>query len=200
MKNGDSNAYQDWQKNTKAAESLEKQIEVAAAISGDPTLVKRLRESREMIAKTYAVESATNKTTGLIDPADLAAQYNNGVPLTGNLKKIADFANAFDQAAVDASRVRNPNVGKVTALGAANQASRGDLPGVIGGLVTMTAGKPLRKMLLSDFIQNATLSPKERMNLAAAMGRYIAENSPDSRRNLERAQQEANAQPEEVSP
>ncbi len=200
LKNGDSTAYEPWQKNMKAAEAMENQIEHAAASAGDPKLLERLRKARETIAKTYSIENATNRTTGLIEPAELAAQYNAGVPLTGNLKKIADFENSFDKAAVDASKIRNPNVGKITALGAANQASRGDIPGVLGAITTMTVGKPLRKLLLSDFVQNRLLSPREKMNFAAAMGRYIAENSPDSRRNLERAQQEANAQPEAVSP
>lgn len=181
LKSGDSDAYADWIKNKDAASAMEDQIQSAAALSGDDSLVSRLQNSRKIIAQTYSVENALNRTTGLVDPRDFARQLNNNVPLTGNLKKIADFANAVPRAAQGPERILNPNVGKATMLVAADQASRGDVPGMLGGIVTSTVGKPARAILLSDLVQNSLFTRPERVNFSAAFARYLADQARDDR-------------------
>ena len=56
-------------------------------------MVDRYRAARQLFAKTYDIEAATNRTTGDVSARGLARVYNKGAPFTGNLKTIADAAN-----------------------------------------------------------------------------------------------------------
>jgi hypothetical protein len=58
------------------------------------TLPDRFQAARQMFAKIYDVEAATNQTTGDVSARGLARVYNKGKPFTGGLKTIADAANA----------------------------------------------------------------------------------------------------------
>jgi len=77
-----------------AVDVLENNIEQAAILIGDPKLLPALRESRRLIAKSYAYEMATD-STGLVNPKKLAALRNAGFMLDGNAEKLANFAEAF---------------------------------------------------------------------------------------------------------
>ena len=93
----DPEAYARWQSLRSEAEATEDAIEEAGKLTGDPKLVDRLRESRRTIAKTYAVENAINKDTGIVDAIELAAMKEDGVPLDAGLERIAAFANSFER-------------------------------------------------------------------------------------------------------
>lgn len=183
MRAGDPQAYAVWKQNREAADALEDRIEEAAVSLGKTGIVDRLREARKLIAKTYAVENAIpvgRNSNGLVDPASLGAQLENRVPLEGDLEKIANFANNFDRAAVDASALRGPNVRTVSGLSATAQASRGDLPGFLGAAATMVGGPFARPILLSDFIQKRIVSPQERANLASQLARFLAQQQAEA--------------------
>jgi hypothetical protein len=63
-----------------------------------PDLVSKYRDARQLIAKSHDIEGATNAATGDVSAKGLARLSNRGRPFTGNLKTIADTANAFPKA------------------------------------------------------------------------------------------------------
>lgn len=62
------------------------------------TLLDRFRQARQTMAKSYDVEAVTNVSTGDVSAAGLGKLLQQGKPLTGNLKLIADSANSFHRA------------------------------------------------------------------------------------------------------
>lgn len=62
------------------------------------TLLDRFRNARQTMAKSYDVEAVTNVSTGDVSATGLGRLLQQGKPLTGNLKLIADSANAFHRA------------------------------------------------------------------------------------------------------
>lgn len=82
-----------------AANALEDLLERHAIQSGRPDALKRLRDARQLIAKTYSVEKAINPATGTVSAQKLAQQLQRGKPLSGELKQAAEFAAAFPKAA-----------------------------------------------------------------------------------------------------
>jgi hypothetical protein len=60
----------------------------------DPDMLNQYRAARQLIAKTHTIEDNLNPSTGNVDAAGIANALNNGTPLTGDLKTIADFANS----------------------------------------------------------------------------------------------------------
>lgn len=65
---------------------------------GRGDLVDALKGARVQIAKSYSVENALNTATGAVDARKLANQLSKGKPLSGDLKKAAEFAAAFPKA------------------------------------------------------------------------------------------------------
>lgn len=81
------------------ATKLEDDLEKHAKDMGKEDLVPALRNARQLIAKTYTVENAMNKTTGTIDAKEFAKRLQKGKPMSEELKQIAEFAQAFPKAA-----------------------------------------------------------------------------------------------------
>jgi hypothetical protein len=81
------------------ATKLEDDLEAYAKDMGKEDLVPALRDARQLIAKTYTVENAMNKTTGTINAETLAKRLQKGKPMSEELKQIAEFAQAFPKAA-----------------------------------------------------------------------------------------------------
>jgi len=141
-----------------AAKALEDALEEHAKGLGNPDLLKGYRDARQLIAKTYSVEKALNPASGTVDARALATQLQKGKPLSGELKKAAEFAAQFKTAA------KPPEM-----MGSLPQFSPLDVyaGGGIAGLGAMT-GNPLgalglalplarvgaRKAALSPMVQN----------------------------------------------
>lgn len=94
----------------KAYKSLAETIEnlMEKNLSGDA--LKNFRDARQLIAKTYSVESAFNPSTGNVVATKLASQLSKNKPLTGDLLTAAKFGQAFPKAGremVDSGAVRN---------------------------------------------------------------------------------------------
>lgn len=118
-------------------------------------LLKEFRDARQLIAKTYTAESALNPQVGSFNAQKLATQLAKGKPLSGEAKKVAEFATAFPKAAklvLDSGSVRNTDVilGAGTAIMAkeptyllypfARQAVRQGLLSGVGQRVLTTPG------------------------------------------------------------
>jgi len=154
----------------QTANALENAIEDHLSSTKQTDLLSKFREARQLIAKTYSIEKAANATTGTIDAKKLAAQLQRGKPLSGELKDIAQFSQAFPKASQTTE-----------AMGSLPQLSPLDYAaGLIGGVSTGGAGagailaRPaLRAVALSSPVQNrlipSTAAPfltPEQRNLA----------------------------------
>lgn len=133
---------------------------------GDPKLaglVQKYREARQLIAKTYDVESVTNTATGDVSARGLAALARRGKPMTGELKTIADAANTFPKA------LQNPAAfGGVEPLsvldvfGAGLSAAHGN-----PGMASMFLGRPLaRSAMASRPMQNRMFAAPKQSQMA----------------------------------
>lgn len=136
------------------AAALEDSLERAAQQAGDPALVQGFREARKLIAKSYTVQGALNQGAGTVSAPKLAAQLAKGRPLSGELKEVAQFAQAFPKAAqsgVDVPAFSPLDVfSGGLGLGMQNPA-----------LVALTAARPVaRTMMLTPFYQRAMVNPQ----------------------------------------
>lgn len=138
--------------NRKASEVLENTIEAHLANTKQTDLLDKFRDARQLIAKTYSVEKATNKVTGTVDAKKLASQLQAGKPLSGELKDVAEFSARFPKATQTTE-----------AMGSLPQFSPLDYMAGVGGsiatqnpaLLAAAAGRPvLRELALSSPVQN----------------------------------------------
>lgn len=82
----------------QAADAIDGLIERNLAATGQQNLVNEYRAARQVIAKSYDVQSATNPATGDVRASRLAVLAAKGRPLTGNLDTVARVAAAFPKA------------------------------------------------------------------------------------------------------
>ena len=143
------------------ATQIEDTLETYAKDMGKADLVPALRDARQLIAKTYTVENAMNKTTGTIDAKEFAKRLQKGKPMSEELKQIGQFAQAFPKAA-QKPEIIGGTIGisplDYTVAGLTGGAS------LIGGndkettsaatLAALLARPAARKMVLSNNMQN----------------------------------------------
>ena len=114
LRNEASKAYASGDKQLgKAFKTLSETVEnlMEKNLSGEA--LKQFRDARQLIAKSYSVEGALNPSTGTVAATKLASQLSKGKPLSGDLKTIAQFGQAFPKAAqaiTDSGSVRNTDV------------------------------------------------------------------------------------------
>jgi hypothetical protein len=84
--------------NKQAADALEDMLERHLTAAGNPDALKAFREARTLIAKTYTVQKGLNTQTGNVAADKLAKELAKGKPLTGDLRTIAETAQAFPKA------------------------------------------------------------------------------------------------------
>lgn len=82
----------------KVAAALEDLVERNLDRAGSVNLLKSYREARTNLARLYDVEKALNTSTGNVDAHVLGRAAKKGRPLTGELKQVADAAQAFPAA------------------------------------------------------------------------------------------------------
>lgn len=149
------------------ADSLEGVLERNVAASGKDgaELLKDMQEARKLIAKTYSVESAMNKATGNINARQLGKQLAKGKPLSGELKTVAKFAEAFPKAAEEV-RSSMPGVSPLDYAAAGIGASASGNYGILGAI----AGRPLvRSTILSRPYQALMTSPNTSNTILQSM-------------------------------
>jgi len=142
----------------QVADAIEAQIERhAQQTPGFENLVQQFREARQKLAVTFSVEDALNTATGDISAPKLAKIKRAGVPLSNNLKLIAEIHDAFPSEMREAAKVRNkiPVTVLEGVVGAGGAAGAIANP-ALGGLAALgVLARPLtRKLLLSDVYQN----------------------------------------------
>ena len=111
------------------------------------TLPARNRAARQMFAKIYDVQAATNPSTGDVSARGLARAFNKGMPFTGGLKTIADASNASPKSTQQPSAFgRSEDWSALDFFGAATS--------VLSGHPTVAAG-----ILARPFVRGRLLSP-----------------------------------------
>lgn len=85
----------------QAAAALEDALEIHLQGLGQngAEILKGFRDARQQIAKTYTVQSALNPQTGAVNAIKLAADLAKGKPISGDLRTVAEFGQAFPKAA-----------------------------------------------------------------------------------------------------
>lgn len=82
-----------------AADALEGLIERHLAQTGNQGMLRDFKTARQTIAKTYTAQNALNPATGNISAQKLAASQRKGKPISGEMRDVASFGNAFPKAA-----------------------------------------------------------------------------------------------------
>jgi hypothetical protein len=144
-----------------AANALEDAIEGHLTNLNQPDALNKFKEARQLIAKTYTIEKAMNKTTGTVDAKQLASRLQSGKPMSGELKDIAQFGQAFPKAAQLPERIGG-TIGisplDYTVAGITGGASLlgGEDKGTSGAsaLAALLARPAARKLVLSAPMQN----------------------------------------------
>lgn len=143
------------------ATKLENQLEQYAEDMGKTDLLPKLREARQLIAKTYTVENAMNKTTGTVDAKELAKRLQKGKPMSEELKQVAEFAQAFPKAAQKPEIIGGTigisplDYAAATLTGGASMlAGQGNETTGATTLAALLARPAARRMVLSPTMQN----------------------------------------------
>lgn len=143
----------------QAADAVDALIErnIETTFGPDSNLVQQYRNARQLIAKSYDVEGATNSATGDVNARGLAKLANNGRPLTGELDVIANAANSFPKALQNpAAFGGNEAHSAIDFFTSAAALAHGNV-GVAGAIL----GRPVgRALVLSKPIQNRMMAPK----------------------------------------
>jgi hypothetical protein len=150
----------------KAADAIEGALETHLSKTGQTDLLNKFRDARQLIAKTYTIEKAANTTTGTIDAKKLAAQLQRGKPLSGELKSIAQFSQAFPKASQ-----------ATEAMGSLPQLSPLDYAaGLLGGVST-TGGLGAAAILARPALRAAALSsPVQNRLIQNTAAPYLTQN------------------------
>ena len=99
----------------KANEAFDAIVAEAEKLPNGEDLILRLRAAQKQIAKTYAVEAATNTATGRIDNAQVwGFMWDQKVPFDGNMETLARVARSMPQVMADTSKI---SIGKTLPQG-----------------------------------------------------------------------------------
>lgn len=180
---GDPAAYKAATQADQLAEALENSLEAHAQSVGRPELVAALRQARQQIAKIHDVEKALNVGTGSIDASVLGRMADQGKPLSGGLKTIGDFQQAFKPYMREASTVGTPNTSKLAAvlsggMGVGGFAAGGPL-GAAAAAIPFTVPPAARELALT-----LGKSVKPDYSVGAATRGAAALNDPETRRRV----------------
>ena len=142
---------------------LEQVIAKEAGKAGQPGLINELRKARTLIAKTHDVEEAMNVGSGNISAAYIGRALDRGRPLTGELKVIGKFQQAFPD--ITREGVTSAGVGffepaLAIGAGAAGYAASGGEPaGLALGLLPLARGGARSALLSSPYQQRLLQEP-----------------------------------------
>jgi hypothetical protein len=156
--------------NRALADAYENEIGRNLAATGQNDLLTAYQTARQNLAKSYTVGKTIKEGTGDVSAQKLGTELTKGKPLTGDMRTVAEFANAFPKAMQTGAQTGSPGVHNlVPALGLTAGATGGYMatqdPLATGGAATMGAALPflLRggagKAMMSDTMQNLAVTP-----------------------------------------
>ena len=136
---------------SRKAELIEKKFEQIAEASGQSELIREFKGARTLIAKTYDIERALNLGDGNVSASIIGRILDSGRPLTGELKVIGKFAQAFPaitREGVTSAGVSGTDPGMSALLGLGGYAAIGEPSGAMAAGLPLVRG-PARSALLS---------------------------------------------------
>lgn len=112
------------------ANAYENMLDRVAQRTNDPNLVGAYRAARKNIAVSHTIGDALKDEGGAVDALKLAKAFDDGEPMTGDLRTVASFASKFKGAMQPPERMGSPRVyalrGIIGGLGAAGGAAAGN--------------------------------------------------------------------------
>lgn len=170
------------------AKSIEADIDMIANAAGQPDLLDRLKAARMLYARINDVEKALNVGSGNVSAPILGRMVDKGAPLSGELRTVGKFAQAFPRVAREVESVPPSGVSGTDAAGAAvlsigGAAAAGSPAGAVAGGLPLLRG-PARNRMLSPTVQKGLLTELqptpigETAGRAAMIGKTVEENQP----------------------
>lgn len=173
--------------NKDASQVLENTIENHLANTKQTELLDKFRQARQTIAKTYEVEKAMNATTGTVNAQKLAARLQAKKPLSGELKQIAEFGQAFPKASQTPERIGGTigisplDYAVATATGGASMLGGSDTETTGAATLAALLARPgARRAVLSSPMQNR-LVKQQVGNVAPSAIRQAMPNPEEAR-------------------
>lgn len=128
----------------------------------NPTAISDFREARQQIAKIESLRDALLPGTTDVSAARLFQMKKRGVPLSGNMDKIADLYGNFKPAMQDALPLRNKVPinrleGMLSGAGMGASIAEKSPAGLMASAGYLLAPPLTRKLMLSDTFQNSML-------------------------------------------
>lgn len=159
----------------QASSALEDLIDRNLAARGPQfaDMLSEYRDARQMIAKTYSVESALNDATGNVNATKLGAQLKRNKPLDADLKTAGQFANAYPRAAQE-------NLSSMPGISPLDYGAAGIASAAVGNPSPMAAvtGRPLmRSLILSKPYQDRMTTPSYEPSLLTKIAPGVFDNS-----------------------
>ena len=172
-RSADPASLKEARKLTTQANMLERVIEKQAQAAGKPELVQGYLDARQLTAKSYDIERALNLGDGNVSATIIGRMLDQGKPLTGELKVIGKFAQAFPS--ITREGITSAGVSGTDPALAALLASQGHV--AAGGLPLLRG--PVRSGLMSNLYQQRLLAQPPTLGQAATRsvlaGRSIAD-------------------------
>lgn len=142
---------------------------VGETTAGAPDLMERLKASRQLIARTHDVELALNLGDGNVSAQIIGRMMDQGRPLSGELRTIGKFAQAFPRVTRDASTIPPSGVSGTDAamsatLGLGGAAASGSPAGLAAAGLPLLRN-PAKRHLLSEKYQEMLLKQPSRYNV-----------------------------------
>lgn len=143
------------------AQSLEDDIDMIAKAVGKPELLSQLQAARQYRARIADVEMALNVADGNVSAPVIGRMLDKGRPLSGELKIVGKFAQAFPRVAREAASVPPSGVSGTDAAASAilatgGAAAAGGVEGAATGLLPLLR-QPARSRVLSKSYQDKLL-------------------------------------------
>lgn len=148
--------------NKQAAKALEDMLDRHLQKIGATDMLPAYRNARQLIAKTYTVEKGLREGAGTVDARALARELQKGKPLSGDLRKVAEFGNTFNKAAQPPHLIGSPGVNVLKPAlsmltGAAGGAAMGPA-GLAMGATNYVLPPVARSIMFSQPFQRGLLS------------------------------------------
>lgn len=143
------------------AQSLEDDIDMIAKAAGKPELLTQLQAARQYRARIADVEMALNVADGNVSAPVIGRMLDKGRPISGDLKIVGKFAQAFPRVAREAAGVPPAGVSGTDAamsavLATGGAAAAGGVEGAATGLLPLLR-QPARSRVLSKGYQSKLL-------------------------------------------
>ena len=149
----------------EAANAVDDLMERQITAAGNPQAINAYRQARQLIAKSWDVEGATNPASGDVSARGLAKLMDKGRPLTGELKTIAEAGSAFPKSMQDpAGFGDNEAFSALDFFGSAAAVAHGN-PTVAGAILA----RPVARSVLLSKPYQQTLFPRSTDTMSRAL-------------------------------